>query len=259
MALTPLPTPPILSAQQAIAGDLRPTSQFKLFLDETRRAIIAADGSLAATDEDLQDQIDRLTAILAGTGEAFTGLKVGAQNVKPFLDKTNGTALTDSTGLANSVVVTAAIADSAVSTAKVADLAVSTAKVAVDAITSEAAAFTAATLPQDGLNETTVQTVSYTTTGETLEVKANFFLTIWHPTAGNITTTVRIYRGATLIYDQAFLAINGDLLQGWQTPTVIEQPAAGTYTFTATVQTDVSNWATAETSSRLLSVREFKR
>lgn len=232
---------PVLSAQQPIA-DVRtglPTSQFNRFVDELRAGIIASDASLADTIADLQVQVDRLTAILAGTGEPFTGLKVGSQNVKPFLDRTDGSKITNVAALNDGLV--------------------STVKVAANAITAEATAFTAATQAQTAATETDVQTVNYTTTGETIEVRANFFLTVWHPTAGGIDATVRIYRDTTVIYSQTFTAINGDLLQGWQTPIVIEDPAAGTYTFKVTVQCSNAGWATAETSSRLLAVREFKR
>lgn len=75
----------------------------------TDAAIIAVNERQDATDADLQAQIDRLTAILAGTGEAFTGLNVGGTNVKTFLDKTDGAKLTDATGLDGSVVVTATL------------------------------------------------------------------------------------------------------------------------------------------------------
>ena len=203
---------PVLSAQQQIVDTAtgKPTSQFLRFMEELRTGIIAADA-------DIQAQLDRLTAFLAGTGEQITGSGAFAASV------------------------------------------VTTAKVASNAITSEASAFTAATLAQSGASETTVQTVTYVSTGETIEVRANFFMTVWHPAAGGITTTIRIYRGATMIYEQAFVAINGDLLQGWQTPTVIEDPAAGSHTYTVTVQASTAGYATAETSSRLLAAREFKR
>lgn len=207
-------------------------------------------GAIEQADRDIIDEIDRLDAILAGTGEPFTGLLVGAQNVKPFLDRTDGSAITNPAALGASVVEAPAIASSAVTTAKV----------ATNAITSEASAFTAATLAVVASTaETTVQTVAFTTTGETVELKANFFMTMWHPTAGNVNVTLRMYRDATVIYSQVFPAINGDLLQGWQTPTVIEAPAAGSYTYTVTMQSDVSNYDTFEASSRLLAAREYKR
>lgn len=195
---------------------------------------IVADGAVvdaAAAAADVVDLSDGTTA--------FTALNVGGTDVKPFLDLTDGAKITDS----------AALDDGLVPTVKVAD----------DAITSEGSAFTAASLDVTGTSEITVQTVAFTSTGKSLEIRANFFMTVWHPTAGDVNATVRMYRGATNIYEQAFPAINGDLLQGWMTPTVIEEPAAGAYTYTVTVQVDVSNTAVATAVSRLLSVREFKR
>ena len=197
------------------SGTASPT--FIRFWDQFCRGLESLFTQQAQTNTDLQEQIDRLTAFLNGTGEQLTG----------------------SDALYTGVVVTRAVG--------------------LNAITSEAAAFTSATLALSGAAETTVQTTTYPTSGESLEVRANFFLTIWHPAAGGINATIRIYRDATKIYEQVFVAINGDLLQGWQTPTVIEEPAAGPYTYTVTVQASVATYATAETSSRLLQVREFKR
>lgn len=200
--------------------------------------IIAINERQDETDQSLQDQIDRLTRVLAGE-EEFSGLNVGGTDVKPFLDRTDGSMITDSAALDDGLITTG--------------------KVAVNAITAEASAFTAASLDVTGTSEVTVQTVNYTTTGQTIEARANFYLTLWHPTAGNMNVTVRMYRDATLIYSQLFEAINGDLLQGWMTPAVVEEPAAGTYTYTTTVQVDVSNTNEATATSRLLAVREYKR
>lgn len=180
----------------------------------------------------------RLARTLEGR-EDFSGVLVNGQDVRPFLDKTDGSKLVDPTGLADDVVETAAVS--------------------TDAITAEGSTFTAASLDVTGTSEITVQTVTFVSTGFALEIRANFFLTVWHPTAGDVNATVRMYRGATSIYEQVFSAINGDLLQGWMTPAVIEEPAAGSYTYTVTVQIDVSNTDTASAVSRLLSVREFKR
>ncbi len=170
---------------------------------------------------------------------AFTALNVGGTDVRPFLDMTDGTRIVDADALDDGVVLTATIG--------------------TGAVTTEGASFTAASLDVTGTSEVTVQTVSFTSTGEALEVRANFFLTIWHPTAGNVNTTVRMYRGATNIYEETFPAIGGDVLQGWMTPVVLEEPAAGTYSYSVKVQVDVSNTSVATAVSRLLSVREFKR
>jgi hypothetical protein len=186
----------------------------------------------------VRDNTRRLARTLEGR-EDFSGVLVNGQDVSPFLDKTDGEKLVDAGGLADSYVETATVS--------------------TDAITSEGSAFTAASLDVTGTSEVTVQTVVFVSTGHTLEIRANFFLTVWHPTAGDVNATVRMYRGATEVYSQLLPAINGDLLQGWMTPTVIEEPAAGSHTYTVTVQVDVSNTSVATAVSRLLSVREFKR
>lgn len=129
-------TIPKLSPQQPIAGTLKPTSAFLQYTEDLRNGIITSDdailvlidqlaltdAALAAaqadiiaanarqddTDDALQDEIARINRILAGT-ENFTGIQVGGTNVKPFLDKTNGSALTNTTGLGNNVVTTPAV------------------------------------------------------------------------------------------------------------------------------------------------------
>lgn len=78
-------------------------------LQQVTNDLALAQQDILDTQDDLQDQIDRLNDILAGTGEPFTGLNVGGTNVKPFLDKTDGTKLTTSTGLDAGVVVTATV------------------------------------------------------------------------------------------------------------------------------------------------------
>lgn len=218
------------TVRRSIPTNITPLTVEQRIAKAAKKAELAA---AAAVEVD-----GRVDDVLAGD-EAFTGLLVGSDDKVAFLTKVDAGALADSTGLDDGVVPTAAMA--------------------VDAITSEASAFTADSLDVTGTSEITVQTVDYTTTGETIEVRANFFLTVWHPTAGNVNATVRIYRGATMIYEQTFPAINGDLLQGWMTPVVIEQPTAGAYTYTVKIQVDVSNTSVADASSRLLSVREFKR
>lgn len=248
-----LPTLPVLSAQQAIAGALPPSSPFLRYMDELRRAIIAADAALAATDanlgatdvllaatiDNLQDQVDRLTAILAGTGESFTGLLVGGVNVKSFLDRTDGSKITNNAALADGLV--------------------STAKVAAAAITDVEATATGGLIGLIGSSETTIATRTFTTTGGELEVSVNFHLTLHHPTAGGCAARIRVYRDATPIFDKSFEAIGGDNLQGWQTPRITEAPPAGAYTYTVTAKASESNWAIADVDAATIVVREFKR
>lgn len=113
----PFRLPRIKTLDRIVDALGRPTVQFIKFfnvdfagaIERQEAAQAVTDAALAAADVALQAQIDRLTAILAGTGETFTGLSVGGTDVKVFLDKTDGSALTDATGLGGSVVVTATL------------------------------------------------------------------------------------------------------------------------------------------------------
>jgi hypothetical protein len=180
----------------------------------------------------------RLARTLEGR-ENFTGMLVDEQNVAPFLGKTDGEKLVDPSGLDDGVVETVAIDTAAVTAG---------ATSAVGGVVSLNAAL-----------ETTIATRSYTTTGGELEIEANFYLTVWHPLAGNISCRIRMYRDATVIFDKTFVAIDGDLIQGWQTPRAVETMAAGSYTYSVTAQASVSNYSTAEADAGSVSVREFKR
>jgi hypothetical protein len=190
----------------------------------------------------VQDPVRANTRKLARTLEGrenFTGVQVGGQNVKPFLDRTDGSKITDSAALDTGVV--------------------STAKVATAAITAGATSAVGGVVALNAALETTIATRSYTTTGGELEIEANFHLTVWHPTAGGISCRVRMYRDTTVIFDKTFVAISGDLIQGWQTPRAVETMEAGTYSYSVTAQTSVSNYDTAEADAATISVREFKR
>ncbi len=194
--------------------------------------------ALAAAQADATAVDDRVDDVLDGT-EAFTGLKVGATNVKPFLDLTDGSKITSSAALDDGLVPTA--------------------KVASSAITAGATSAVGGVVALNAALETTIASRTYTTTGGELEIQANFHLTVWHPTAGGVSCRVRMYRDSTVIFDKTFVAISGDLIQGWQTPRAVETLSAGTYTYSVTAQASVSNYETGEADAATVSVREFKR
>lgn len=216
----------------------RPLPTLEERLARARRKTELAALAAAAAQEDATAVDGRVDDVLAGD-ETFTGLNVGGTDVKPFLDKTDGAKITDSAALDTGVV--------------------STAKVATAAITAGATSAVGGVVALSGAGETTIATRSYTTTGGELEIEANFHLTVWHPTAGGISCRVRMYRDTTVIFDKTFVAISGDLIQGWQTPRAVETMAAGTYSYSVTAQTSVSNYDTAEADAATISVREFKR
>lgn len=195
----------------------------------------AADAGTALTAANAADA--RVDDVLDGT-EAFTGLKVGSTDVKPFLDKTDGSKLTSATGLDTAVVETAAIE--------------------VAGASSSLSAFTDTSLSLS-TTEQNCQGVTFTTTGEKLEVFFSFYLNVWHPAGGGIDTTLRLYRQGTLVWDFVVEATGDDFAFGWQSVVVEEQPAAGTYLYQLTVQTSVGTFSVATASSRFMKVTESKR
>jgi hypothetical protein len=192
----------------------------------------------AAAAEAVADGVDdRVDDVLDGTA-AFTGLKVGSTNVKPFLDRTDGSKLTNAAGLDTAVVQTAAIQLAGASNS-------------LSAFTDASQTLT--------LAEQNCQGVTFTTTGEKLEVFFSFYLNVWHPAGGSIDTTLRLYRQGTLIWDFVVEATGGDFAFGWQSVVVTDQPAAGSYLYQLTTQVSVNTFSTATASSRFLSVTERKR
>lgn len=131
----PFRLPRIKNLDRIVDAQGRPTIQFiKFFNTDFAGAIERQEAAQAVTDEELQNaiddivilnatqdqilidlgvqqaalqaQVDRLTAILAGTGETFTGLSVGGTNMKPLLDRSDGTRFDDVTAIpANAVTV----------------------------------------------------------------------------------------------------------------------------------------------------------
>ncbi len=135
-----------------------------------------------------------------------------------------------------------------------------TAQITPNAVTSQASAETSGAQTLTGTSPKTIQTVTLTATGEAVEVRGNFYLTVWHPTAGGIDAEVRVTRdGLGDIFNQTITAINGDLIQGWQTPIVIDTPAAGSVTYRIFVTLSNNGAATQEVQATYLSAREFKR
>jgi hypothetical protein len=147
-----------------------------------------------------------------------------------------------------------------VAAAQIGASAVLTNKIAANAVTNEASAETSGAQTLTGTTAKDIQTVTYTSTGETIEVRANFFLTVWHPTAGDISAQIVVSRdGLGAIFDQTILAINGDLIQGWQTPIVIDTPGAGAVTYRVTITLSNNGAANQEVQATFMSVREYKR
>lgn len=211
------------------------------FWETTCRAIEAHEATQGEILVSLQEQIDRLSAILAGTGEPFTGLLVGSQDVKAFLDKTDGEKIVSTSALQSGVVVTDTMA--------------------AQAVTNEVSVNTAASIPLNGTADVVVQSVTYESQGYPLEVRSNFFVTVWHPSGGDISIRIRVIRSpGVVVFDQTIDAIGGDNFQGWQTPILIEALPTGTYTWQTVVSLSTSSGIdTQNAQGRFMGVREYKR
>jgi hypothetical protein len=186
---------------------------------------------------EIDDTARKLRRTLQGK-ENFTGIKVENQRVEDFLAKTDGDKLVNAAGLDTAVVETAAI-----------ELAGASAYLSAFTDTAQTLSTT----------EQNCQGVTFTTTGESLEVFFSFYLNVWHPAGGSIDTTLRLYRQGTLIWDFVVEATGGDFAFGWQSVVVTDAPAAGSYLYQLTTQVSVATFSTATASSRFLSVTERKR
>lgn len=208
--------------------------------DKAVAAQADADSALTLASDAVADAADALLAVddvVDGT-TPFTALNVGGVNVKPFLDNTDGTKIDTAAALGTAVVATAAVQAQGVSNA-------------VSAFTNTAQSLTT--------TEQNCQGVTYTTTGERLEIFFSFYLNVFHPAGGGIDTMLRLYRQGTLIWDFTVSATGDDFAFGWQSVVVPDQPAAGSYLYQLTVQLSAATAASATASSRFLRVTELKR
>ena len=113
--------PRLNAADRMVTSEGRPAPFFLRFFNidwagaierqEASQAQILA--QLQAVQQAQQDEIDRLNRVLAGE-ESFTGLNVGGTDVKPFLDKTDGEKLVETSGLDDDLVETAEVATGAI-------------------------------------------------------------------------------------------------------------------------------------------------
>ena len=186
-----------------------------------------ADTALIAAGDASTDAADAMLAIddvVDGT-TSFTALKVGGVNVKPFLDNTDGTKLTNAAGLDTGVVTTAKIAANAATVVARYDSAAETDLVAVvggsDPITSR----------------TTIFSVVMTATGSEIQVSGGFYLRLQH-SQDDVVLYVVVERvdsvsGSTdkFLATMQSQAISGDgFFTGWQNINFSDTPAAGLVT-----------------------------
>lgn len=135
-----------------------------------------------------------------------------------------------------------------------------TPEITANAVTNQLSAETAAAQTLTGTSFKTIQTLVFTSTGGPIDVSANFFLTVTHPSGGGIDVRIRIVRSPSgNIFDIEFPAGDGTTIQGWQTPKVIDTPAAGTHTYELILSLSNNDAVIEEVKSVLLTAQEFKR
>jgi uncharacterized coiled-coil protein SlyX len=244
---------PKLSARNPIATPGgAPTSQFLQFMESVRVDQTATDARQDAVDielaainaaqdviisdladvvaaqavivSDLAVEVDRLTNVLNGT-TSFTGLNVGGTNVKPFLDKTDGSKITSSTALDSSTVVTATVAQGD--------------------IVNSTTAFTAGnvTWSEEADSAKTAQTVSGVVVerGSVL-ISFDLFTQFTNCPSSN-NSTLRLYRGGTELTNaqqiQAAISHGSGvhrIVQRWSIVNFPDSPGAGTHEYSVTFQ-----------------------
>ena len=186
------------------------------------QAVIVSD--LADVVDGLAVEVDRLTNVLNGT-TSFTGLNVGGTNVKPFLDKTDGSKITSSTALDSSTVVTATVAQGD--------------------IVNSTTAFTAGnvTWSEEADSAKTAQTVSGVVVerGSVL-ISFDLFTQFTNCPSSN-NSTLRLYRGGTELTNaqqiQAAISHGSGVhrvVQRWSIVNFPDSPGAGTHEYSVTFQ-----------------------
>ena len=196
----------------------------ELSVDAASVAADAAAADAAAAASTATTVNGRVTNVLAGT-EAFTGLNVGGTNVKPFLDKTDGSKITSSTALDSSTVVTATVAQGD--------------------IVNSTTAFTAGnvTWSEEADSAKTAQTVSGVVVerGSVL-ISFDLFTQFTNCPSSN-NSTLRLYRGGTELTNaqqiQAAISHGSGVhrvVQRWSIVNFPDSPGAGTHEYSVTFQ-----------------------
>lgn len=213
MALPPFRLPrlqlrmPIVNIKNGTA-----TTAFHRYLNvDVLERIEQQEASQAATDAALQAEIDRLNRVLAGL-ENFTGIQVGGQQVKPFLDKTDGDMLVLPSALDDGVVETRAVALQAV---------------------VESERFVDATSVSIGTTEIVLATVTVDALlGDVIDIATTVALNVSAATMVSIIR-FRIYRDATAIYTGFVEYVDvGETRYSTPSPNFSEEPGVGTFVYT---------------------------
>lgn len=207
--------------------------------DADTAIVVAGDASAdaAAAQLDVDGALDGTTP--------FTGLNVGGTNVKPFLDKTDGASLTNSTGLGGDVVTSPAVA--------------------LGTINQTASVYTLGLVTVSPSSNDIVQTLTVTVEAdEVVDLFGQVAIAMPSPSAVNGVAAVEWVRGATSLgngYTSAADTATGATPFIFQPVTVsvnaLDVPGAGTWTYDLMVGTGTSN--TADATRRSARISTYKR
>jgi hypothetical protein len=197
---------------------------------------------------------------IANQGSFATLSQITAANVSTYI----ASAAIGTAYIANAAITQAKIGNAAVGSAQIADAAITTAKIGTAQIDTLRLAGRAVTFPQsaytggtiNGNSELTLQTITVSSTGE----PALLVFSAYIYCSTNEVLTFNLYRDGVLIYTAGGGANYYQQIGGQQVEcgTVIDQPAAGTHTYTMTIGnsgTTAGLWG----SSRCMTYLECKR
>jgi len=146
----------------------------------------------------------------------------------------------------------AQIADAAITTAKINDLAVETLKIKDNAVTVPISAYTAGDIII-GAGWTTVQELSFTSTGEKLFI--NWSCQIWKYSGDALIPRIKVFRDAVELYDSGS-EFPENIIRNFA-GSVEDEPGADTFTYYLKAYIGVTNRHKAR--RRFLYVHELKK
>jgi len=139
---------------------------------------------------------------------------------------------------------------------KISDSGVNTVQIANNAVTVPSSAFTTSNISCPDATETTVQSLSVTTTGATIFVI--FSIQIKTTTGIGSFFNINFYRGTTLLYTARVWANTAGSIEPINSSSLSDSPGAGTYTYTIKVS-PLGTGSGAVTANRSLLALEAKK
>lgn len=278
---------PVLSAQQPVAGDLKPTSAFLLFMEKTRKAVVNAFADLQALVDALAQAVLAIIAAQAAADAAQASADVADAKAVVADDKAEAAqddatqALLDAASAQTDADAAATLALNASNDAATAQLAVddivsgatpldpeviTTTQLAPDAVTTSDVAYTATNTSIAGAGDTTVQTLNITVaSGVRVDLTGSVALDALgkNGSLGQYMgyITVKLKRDGTTIYSAKACPV----IHGIRIPLVAiavwsDVPGAGTFTYTLVTElSNAGDTSSATAESRYIQAEQVKR